>query len=112
MLELPVFYDMEDADGWKSRHGFDPADATALCQTFVENIGLNCGVYASESWLNNYIDWQSLGCAVWNASWYSNPQEPCPGDGVDGICGYMWQYTDSATIAGKQLDADYIYEAE
>ena len=24
----------------------------------------------------------------------------------------MWQYTDSATIAGQQLDADYIYEAE
>lgn len=112
MLELPVFYDMEDADGWKSRHGFDPADATALCQTFVENIGLDCGVYASESWFNNYIDWQSLGCAVWNASWYSSPQEPCPGDGVDGIGGYMWQYTDSATIAGVQLDADYIYEAE
>lgn len=112
MLELPVFYDMEDADGWKSRHGFDPADATALCQTFVENIGLDCGVYASESWFNNYIDWQSLGCSVWNASWYSNPQEPCPGDGVDGICGYMWQYTDSAYIAGKQLDADYVYDSE
>lgn len=111
LLELPVWYDMEDADGWKARHGFDAANATAMCRVFLDHLGLNCGVYASESWLNDVIDWRALGCSVWNASWYGEPQEPNPDDDVDGIKGYMWQYTDRAWIAGKEMDADYIYEA-
>ena len=111
LLELPVFFDMEDADGYKARHGFDfsARNITEICRVFLENIGLNCGVYASESWLDNYIDWQGLGCSVWNASWYSEQTEPNPDDNVDGIKGYMWQYTDKAYIAGKYLDADWIY---
>lgn len=111
LLELPVFFDMEDADGYKARHGFDfsAGNITEICRVFLENIGLNCGVYASESWLDNYIDWQGLGCSVWNASWYSEQTEPNPDDNVDGIKGYMWQYTDKAYIAGKYLDADWIY---
>lgn len=111
LLELPVFFDMEDADGYKARHGFDfsAGNITEICRVFLENIGLNCGVYASESWLDNYIDWQELGCSVWNASWYSEQTEPNPDDNVDGIKGYMWQYTDKAYIAGKYLDADWIY---
>lgn len=111
LLELPVFFDMEDADGYKERHGFDfsAGNITEICRVFLENIGLNCGVYASESWLDNYIDWQGLGCSVWNASWYSEQTEPNPDDNVDGIKGYMWQYTDKAYIAGKYLDADWIY---
>ena len=110
-LELPVFYDMEDADGWKARHGFYPERLTDMCRAFIENVGLDCGVYASESWLKNYIDWQSLGCAVWNASWYGNDNpEPCIGDGQDGIMGYAWQYTSTAVIDGSEFDADVIYD--
>ena len=101
LLELPVFYDMEDADQYKARRGFafDPAEMTAMCKAFIDTLGLNCGIYASYHWLTNYIDWRSLGCAVWNAEWGS----------TDDIKGYMWQYTDSAQIGGKSFDANILY---
>ena len=101
LLELPVFYDMEDADGYKARRGFafDPHEMTEMCRAFRETIGLDCGIYASYSWLCDYIDWKSLGCAVWNAQWGSD----------DDLKGYMWQYTDSAQIGGKSFDANILY---
>jgi GH25 family lysozyme M1 (1,4-beta-N-acetylmuramidase) len=97
-LELPVFYDMEDADKYKEEHGM-PTNITEMCKAFLDNIGLNCGVYASYSWLNSTIDWQSLGCPVWNAQWGSN----------DDIRGFMWQYTDSLNIGGNIFDGDILY---
>lgn len=102
LLELPVFFDIEDADGYKARHGFDfsPENVTAICQAFLEEIKpLDCGVYASLSWFEDKIDWKSLGCAVWNAQW---------GD-EDDIKGYMWQYTDSLNIGGKNFDGNILY---
>ena len=101
LLELPVFYDMEDADGYKARRGFafDPHEMTEMCRAFRETIGLDCGIYASYSWLCDYIDWQSLDCAIWNAQWGSE----------DDLKGYMWQYTDSAQIGGKSFDANILY---
>ncbi|WP_371374214.1 GH25 family lysozyme [Sporomusa aerivorans] len=100
-LELPVFFDMEDADGYKERKGFafEPAEITGMCKAFVDNIGLDCGVYASYSWLTDYIDWRSIGCAVWNAQWGRS----------DDIRGYMWQYTDSLEIGGRLFDGNIKY---
>lgn len=100
-LELPVFYDMEDADYYKDRHGFafDPAEITDMCRIFGETLGLNWGVYASYSWLEDYIDWRSLGCPVWNAEWGS----------TDDLKGYVWQYTDEEWIDGKCFDANIMY---
>jgi len=102
LLELPVWFDMEDADGYKRKYDFDfSADnVTAICKVFLEEVKpLDCGVYASLSWLENYIDWQGLGCAVWNAQW---------GDS-DDLQGYMWQYTDSLNIGGKAFDGNILY---
>lgn len=102
LLELPVFFDMEDADGYKVRKGFafDPAEITAMCKAFIDNVGLDCGVYASYSWLTEYIDWRSIGCAVWNAQW----------GGQDDIKGYLWQYTDCLEIGGQKFDGNIKYE--
>ena len=61
LLELPVWFDMEDADGYKARHGFNftRCNVTNICRAFLDTIKpLDCGVYASLSWLDNYIDWQ------------------------------------------------------
>ncbi len=103
LLELPVFYDMEDADHWKSDRGWLPQnnDVTSYCKSFIDNLGLNCGIYASYDWLQNYIDWRSLKCPVWNAQWGSS----------DDLKGYMWQKTDSLYIAGKQFDANILYDS-
>jgi lysozyme len=102
LLELPIFFDMEDADGYKARNGFafDPAEITAMCKAFIENLGLDCGVYASYSWLTDYIDWRSLGCAIWNAQYNSE----------DDFKGYMWQFTDSLIIDGRCFDGNILYE--
>ena len=102
LLELPVWFDMEDADGYKKHNGFDfsRCNVTNICRAFLETIKpLDCGVYASYSWLERYIDWQDLGCAIWNAQW---------GD-RDFLKGHMWQYTDSEPIGGKFFDANIIY---
>ena len=100
-MELPVFYDMEDADCYKRNHGFDDSaeNVTAICKAFLDNIGLNTGVYASLDWLENKINWQDLGCAVWNAQWGAS----------DDLKGYMWQYTDSLVIDGRNFDGNILY---
>lgn len=104
LLELPVWFDMEDADGWKKRHGFSftKRNVTNICRAFLDAIKpLDCGIYASFSWLEDLIDWKSLGCAVWNAQYNSK----------DFFQGYMWQYTDSLFINGKQFDGNILYDA-
>lgn len=110
LLELPVFYDMEDADGYKARHGFDFSreNATGICREFLNHIRLDCGVYASKSWLDDLIDWRDLGCAVWNAQWM-NGENPTPDTSNDDLGGMMWQYTDKKLIAGRFYDGDIIY---
>lgn len=102
ILELPVFFDMEDADGYKQGKGFsfDPVEITDMCGAFIDHIGLDCGVYASYYWLTDYIDWRSLGCTVWNAQWGPN----------DDIKGFMWQYTDHLEICGRLFDGNIKYE--
>lgn len=100
LLELPVFYDMEDADGWKENHGFipDPGLVTSMCSVFGETVGLNWGVYASYSWLSDVIDWKGLGCPIWNAEWGPH----------DDIQGYVWQWTDNYN--GYNIDGNYMYD--
>lgn len=99
LLELPVFFDMEDADYYKAKRNFDKSTSTSICKAFLDNLGLDCGVYASYDWFENFIDWRSLGCAIWNAQWGN----------ADDLKGYMWQYTNGLYIAGKQFDANILY---
>lgn len=101
LLELPVFYDMEDADGYKARHGFafDPEEITDMCRLFGIHLKLNWGVYASLSWLETYIDWKSLGCPVWNAQWSSR----------DDLMGFVWQYTDNFQFDDFTFDGNKMY---
>ena len=102
LLELPVFYDMEDAVHWKERNGFNHSreNVTAMCQAWLNSIGLNSGVYASYSWLQDRINWRELGCPVWNAEW---------GD-IDDLQGYVWQDTDQMWLGNHQVDGDWMYD--
>lgn len=102
LLELPVFFDMEDADNYKLRHGFDFSidNVTNICRAFIDTLKpLNAGVYASLYWLRDYIDWRSLNCPVWNAQYHYE----------DNFKGFMWQYSDSEFIGGNQFDANILY---
>ena len=103
LLELPVFFDMEDADNYKARHyfAFTKKNVTNICRAFLDTIKpLNAGVYASYSWLVDYIDWKSLDCPIWNAQYNRE----------DNFKGFMWQYSDRVEINGKTFDANIMYE--
>lgn len=87
---FPVAFDMEDADGYKSKNGM-PSNSKliAICKTFLSRIksaGYYAMLYASLSWLNNQLNDSELlnNYDIWVAQWNSN-------------CDYqkdagMWQY--------------------
>ncbi len=76
---LGVWFDMEDADGYKAKNGF-PSDGTinAMCRAFCDEMrkaGNKTGVYASLSWFDTHIG--ETGYDRWIAAWGAN-------DGVNG----------------------------
>lgn len=108
-LDMPVFFDMEDADQYKYRHGFTFSKhyITSLCRAWLQAIQpLHSGLYASLSWFEDYIDWQSLvnefQIPVWNAQYSHN----------DYLQGYMWQFTDNLKIDGNSWDANVLYDTK
>lgn len=102
-LEMGVWYDMEDADGWKLRHGMPSRRGiTEMCREFVKECnlwGYDCGVYACLDWLENKIAVDQLGegVKIWCAQYNRN----CDYDNA-----FMWQYTSEAVINGQQFDAN------
>ena len=75
-IRCGVWFDMEDADGWKRRNGLTPDDPriSQICKKYCETIakaGYHVGIYASYSWFGTYIK----GCEdydVWVAHWGVN----------------------------------------
>ena len=104
-IKMGIWYDMEDADGYKEKHGVtDTQEITNMCNAFINALWrtgyVYVGLYANLYWLTNNIDVPQLGgCAVWAAQ-YSNQ------------CDYedatIWQYTSIARIEGKMFDADIV----
>jgi len=105
-LPIGVWFDMEDADDWKGRHGMpDNQTITAMCSAFISTLnaaGYHCGIYASLDWLETKIDRLLLADYVpyWNAQWGSS----------DDIGAKIWQYTDRLLIDGMQFDGDIYYD--
>lgn len=102
--ELGIWYDMEDADGYKERNGMpDNQTITDMCSAFVctlyEAGYSHVGIYASYWWLTTKIDTSQLADYVpyWNAQW---------GNSNDFPAAQMWQYTDSLDIGGKTFDGN------
>ena len=94
-LDQPVWFDMEDADGYKKKHGFPftKRNVSAITQAFVDEIrasGRLCGVYASKSWLTDYIKVDAD--AVWVAQWADTLTYNGQYD--------VWQYTDAGRVDG------------
>lgn len=118
-IDLPIWFDMEDADGYKSRHGFcfSRRYITDICKSWLDNFKYHSGVYASLSWFDSYIEWRRLDCSVWNARFLSNrivDRIVSTGDlnlldGEDDIGGYMFQFTDSYPLGDHIVDANIRY---
>ena len=85
----PIYFDMEDADGYKAaRGGLSKELAVSICYTFLrtmESNGYYVGLYASLSWLNGKLNDSRLDkFDKWVAQWNTK----CDYTGTYG----MWQY--------------------
>ena len=84
-IKVGVWFDMEDADGYKQARGaLTPYNCSSFCRTFcsrVREAGYFTGIYSSSSWFGYYI----RGCDEydkWVANWGIN----------DGNLGYRTDY--------------------
>lgn len=102
-LQMGIWFDMEDADGYKKRHGLpDRQIITAMCSDFIctcNRHGYSCGVYANLEWLEYKIATEQLAGYVpyWCAQW---------GARCDWPNAKMWQYTDCYYIGSKAFDGN------
>lgn len=99
---LPVAFDMEDADGYKSRRGMPNNETLVnICDTWLnemEQYGYYVSLYASKSWMTNQLNSNKLNrYDKWLAQWSVN--QP----GIE--CG-MWQYTSGGHIDGIKTNVD------
>ena len=101
---LGVWLDMEDADGYKYKHGVDYALTEEFCVAWLVALSdINPrGVYASHSWINSYLnvdEIKELGGYVWEAHW-NDDGEICD-DRFD-----MSQESSDYYVDGKRVDFD------
>lgn len=111
-FEMPIYYDMEDADGYKKKHGM-PSNSTlsAICETFcdyMEKQGYYVGIYASESWLKNQLTKvvSKNKYDLWCANWGTN-------DGTlqNKKTSYrMHQFTSEYKLNSKRFDRNVVYD--
>lgn len=75
-IKVGVWFDMEDADGYKKKHGFKFSNSTIapICFKFckmIEDAGYYSGIYTSSSWLQ-YVNGLNDRFDKWVANWGSN----------------------------------------
>lgn len=109
-VSLGIWYDMEDADGYKKKHGLDVRrerqKLTDCCEIFcneVKNNGYETGIYASLDYFKNILIMEQLSkFPIWLAHW--GVKEP-------GMACRIWQYTSDGVVdgAGRRTDMDYYY---
>ena len=101
-IKVGVWFDMEDADGYKAKRGsLNQQLITDICNAFCEHIelaGYYTGIYSTKAWFETYINCPKYD--KWVASWGSD-------DGTlqtdMSSLGTMQQYT------SKPLDKNVIY---
>lgn len=72
-FELGIWFDMEDADGYKAKRNVSYNTCVDICETFcniIESKGLKVGIYANLDWLNTKINNSRLDrFDKWVAQW-------------------------------------------
>lgn len=106
-ISCGVWFDMEDADHYKEKHGWkmDRSNISAICNTFCEKIekaGYYAGIYASHSWL--YGTGRLIDCPKYD-KWVAHYGQSNDGErhGDYSDIGSMHQYT------SKPVDKDVMY---
>lgn len=103
-IEVGVWFDMEDADGYKKKHGFKFSNSTIapICYRFckmIEDAGYYAGIYTSSSWLQ-YVNGLNDRFDKWVANWGKNDGTQHTNTSQDGT---LQQYT------SKPLDKNVMY---
>lgn len=113
---LPIAFDMEDADGYKSKNGMPSNEQLVkICKTYLKGIkdaGYYPILYASLSWFKNKLNDEDLLSSydVWLAQW--NDECTYKGDTI-GIWQYGGEtnYIDGNSIDGVGvIDKDFCYK--
>ncbi len=108
---MGIWFDMEDADGYKLRNNMNPYangnTLTNFCLRFIRGMNArgyyNVGVYANTDYFRNVLNYRAIANEgmVWLAHWgISQPTGEFPS--------VMWQYGQE-NINGMQYDKDRIY---
>jgi LysM repeat protein len=103
-IKVGVWFDMEDADGYKKKHGFKFSNATIapICYKFckmIEDAGYYSGIYTSSSWLD-YVKGLNDRFDKWVANWGKNDGTQHTNTSQNGT---LQQYT------SKPLDKNVMY---
>lgn len=106
-LELPVFFDSEYSGNYPNGRS-DPlsmAERTEIAKVFcriVEKAGYKAGIYSSESFLNDELNFDALAdYQIWMANYTENDLIPTPGHRFD-----IWQFTDRGRLPGINGSCD------
>lgn len=103
-IKVGVWFDMEDADGYKKKHGFKFSNSTIapICYKFckmIEDAGYYSGIYTSSSWLD-YVKGLNDRFDKWVANWGKNDGSQHTNTSQYGT---LQQYT------SKPLDKNVMY---
>ena len=103
-IKVGVWFDMEDADGYKRKHGFKFSNSTIapICYKFckmIEDAGYYSGIYTSSSWLQ-YVNGLNDRFDKWVANWGKNDGTQHTNTSQNGT---LQQYT------SKPLDKNVMY---
>ena len=90
-LELPIYYDMEEASIAQLGKSTCTAMAERFCDT-VKKAGFKPGVYANPNWFINYLNYDVLKkkYSIWLAQWAGSHSLACD----------IWQYGEDGKIDG------------
>lgn len=110
-ISMGVWFDMEDGDRFKAENSFTftKNNITSMCNAFceiVESAGYYAGIYASYSWLQQYINCPKYD--KWCAHWFTNDGRIPEGkeSQIRAIGASIWQYT--SRLGGASLDGDVL----
>lgn len=103
-IQVGVWFDMEDADGYKKKHGFKFSNETIapICYKFckmIEDAGYYSGIYTASSWLY-YVSGLNDRFDKWVANWGKNDGSQHTNTSKDGT---IQQYT------SRPLDKNIMY---
>lgn len=106
-VQVGVWYDMEDADGYKEKHGVtDASRITEFCRIFcstVQGAGYYTGIYASKSWFGTKI----IGLPQYDkwVAWWGTPNDGKKRTDTSEM-GTMQQY--SSTFGRMDMDCIFV----